>query len=154
MTYDPVAAASKGNASGYGVTFQGWVRLNLQVLDADGDPLSGVTVQIGASTFTTDAEGRIAEQHLAAGEYMVTLSKATYTSRTLHYTLDRWRSEVEMLDSVYHLITDGVTVTLDEDLTVMLDSDLVATVDESELVAILDEEPVVPLDADTEAEVS
>jgi len=98
MTYDAIAAATKGAANAYGVTLQTWVRFNLQVLDSDGDPLPGVTVTVGGATLTTDAEGRIAEQHLAVGEYEVTLALAGYATRMLHYNLDRWRSDVEMMD--------------------------------------------------------
>jgi len=93
---------------------------NLQVIDADGNGISGATVAmtdaLGGIIFSvgTDANGDIAEQTITYGYYtqatgdvlqpvgsytphLVLISKAGYASRTIRYTIDRSHIEVEKL---------------------------------------------------------
>lgn len=91
---------------------------DLKIVDRSGDPISGAIVrikdidgtEITSSPFATDAIGDIIQQTIQAGKvegtsevvtsytpHTVTISGAGYVTRTIVYTMDRAREEIEVL---------------------------------------------------------
>ncbi len=116
-----------------------WVQylFDLKVIDSNGNPISGATVladyQDGlgqAFSATTGADGAITQQTINyykwdrlwtsptthtttityyANPLTVTISKAGYKTRTIQYTMDRKREEIEMLEPEVPAAPSGLT---------------------------------------------
>jgi YD repeat-containing protein len=62
--------------------------INGQILDSNGKPLSGVTINIGDKTVTTDSNGNYQISGLPLGTYTITANKAGYSFSPTQVTLD------------------------------------------------------------------
>ncbi len=80
----------------------------MKFVDSTLTALQGVNVNVGGSSYTTDASGRISVADLADGDYSYTASKTNYTTSTGSF----W---VEGGDT--NLPADGIVLALDASAT-------------------------------------
>lgn len=133
--YKPNIYHPKGGATSYLYRQFG---LSLKIIDSNGNGISGVSVVIkdvnGAqvASVTTDDNGDIATQYLTHTKsydnspdyfwgianiveyytpHTVTISKAGYKTRTIQYTMDRKREEIEMIEPDVPVAPSGLTAT-------------------------------------------
>ena len=119
--YDPVAFAT--SATAFTSKFLNYVYLRVRVIDGDGNPINTATVNVDGNDYTTGADGFISRVQLASDTYTVAISRPGYISRAIVYVMDRWREEIEMLESyeaveaviAYNITEDALTGDITED---------------------------------------
>ena len=89
MSFDAVAAFTEGYSSSYDVAFLTWCYANVTVIDTEGDPITGATVEFGVYSDDTDGTGQIDELHVPEGTYAFVVSKTGYRTYRTSVTLDR-----------------------------------------------------------------
>lgn len=110
--YDPVAFATCATA--FTSKFLNYVYLRVRVIDDNGDSIDAATVNVDDNDYTTGADGLINRVQLASGTYTVAISKSGYIPRTIVYVMDRWREEIEMLES-YEAVEAAIAYDITED---------------------------------------
>ncbi|MCK5876869.1 MAG: carboxypeptidase regulatory-like domain-containing protein, partial [Candidatus Marithrix sp.] len=71
--------------------------VNSQMLDTQGNPIAGVTIQIGNKSVVTDADGNWEITGLAEGNYTATISKSGYTFESTDFNVADSNVELEVI---------------------------------------------------------
>lgn len=120
--YDPVAFATCATA--FTSSFLNYAYLRMRVIDSDGSPINAATVNVDGNDHVTGVDGFIDRVQLASDTYTVTISKSGHIPRTIIYTMDRWREEIEMLETyepveavlAFDITEDALTGDITEDI--------------------------------------